>query len=1006
MPTDQNLYLSVFFPEDYKIGAPFNQIPIRTIQYDCSTTELHINTRALETLTILPGILELHTVSISVNATLSPVGVQYLVFTGSWGIGTLKGHVSVEDSLETNQLLIRGGPQGTDSLNFEDLIENLTGKRISIPVGSVSFRDVEIVGAIDTFTGGSITLSIGGKYGQNNIVQVILQKGISSLGAKYVGGVAIEFTRFRFADLIQHLTAVDISGIPFLGSLVVPTMAVTISTASISSSNLLEGFKAGSLLQLTNGYIQEGVTAYFRLSSMKDAPLKMSYSTSKFSFEVLMKHSVDLNAFLPQVGLTLDSVKLPPGISNILYLNIMRFSINTSSKEILLDVNFPNTLSYFSGLLKIQNINVSVHALLNAPRNISVEASGHIEIANQMFDVYIKHDDTNKYTLSIQIPKLKISDIIRKFGASVLPDKLNEVIKSSGFLDFSIKNVGVSFTFGSPPLQIQISGSPVLNGYEAPYIFIIIIKHEGKIKLIQGLEFGVANLADLIQSVTGINLHSTTILNQQLQATILISPVTLPGFKLQGKHFNGFSINQGISLQATMTWPSDCSSVPSCNVAQALLGKNARLMLQGTIANTQSFRFTAGVSDIRLGLLFTLEKAGFEVRVFGFGDEIQIGIFGSLHISNPDITLNGAIRVGTRGVVLELSMAGCWEQAFGVDWLTICSLQGVVALKPELNFLPGGLALGGEVQIGKPSCGSQIQASGFVGVDADTPKQNYYYVNIRDELTFGSMLERFCIDMNLPRPLSESGFPEGFFSSFSLMGKELPRVPVSIPSGFQVKGTFNILGLTTTVDVNIGLPRGLKAVVLLPPLELSNGLLTMYASKSDSSRGPYLNVSIALIPPNVNMEASGYLSVLGISTEVILRITNSEYRFSISGKLLNLFESDLEITAAYGDIHSASFRVRGSFGSDLFNRIADLVDNALKESIEEATTAITAAQLKLDSARGHFNAANRELSNAQHHVDAANADFDTAVRTLRSAQADVRGFCTPPNCRDGKKIIY
>ena len=51
--------------------------------------------------------------------------------------------------------------------------------------------------------------------------------------------------------------------------------------------------------------------------------------------------------------------------------------------------------------------------------------------------------------------------------------------------------------------------------------------------------------------------------------------------------------------------------------------------------------------------------------------------------------------------------------------------------------------------------------------------------------------------------------------------------------------------------------------MLLPPLNLANGLLTMYASRDDLSRGPYLNAIV--IPPSVNIEASGY--VLGISVD-------------------------------------------------------------------------------------------------------------------------------------------
>ena len=1000
VPTDQTLYISELSLASSGIGAPFNKLPIETLQYTCSSTELRITTRAIGTLTILPGILELSTVSISLKATLSPAGVQSFTITANWGIGNVNGYFTIEDSLKTNQLLVRGGPQGTISLNFEDLIESLTGQRIPLPVSSVSFRDVVVFGAVDTFASGSATFSISGKHGQNNVVHIVLQKSVSNSGAKYAGAFAAEITSFRFADLIRDLTGTDISGVPFLGSIVVPTMAVTASTADISSSSLLQVFEAGSLLQLSNGYIQGGVTAYFHLSTMNNAPLKMSYSKNRFSFEVLQGRSVSLSSLLSQVGVNLNSVPLPPGISDVLNLNIMHFSINTSSREIFIDVSFPNTLSYFDGLLKIRDVVVSVHAMLKAPRSISVEASGHLDIGNEMFDVYIRRDSrTNRYILSSRILELHVSDIIEEFEAAVFPDELNDIIMCSGFFDFSIKNMGVSYSFGSQPLQIQMSGSPVINGYEGPYIYMIMIKQGGTTNLVQGFELGTTNLADLVNTISGLDVRSIAIFNQQLEAAILISPVTLPGVTLQGDQLSGFSVNKGLSLQATMTWPPDCSSDLMCNVAQTLLGENARLMLQGMITNTRSFSLMAGVSDIRLGSLFTLTRAGFGVMVFG--PEIQFGIFGSLRISNPDITLNGAISVGTRGAVLELTMTGCWEQAFGADWLTICSLQGLIALKPALAFLPGGLALGGQVKIGKPSC-RQIQATGFIGIDADMPQKNYYYVDVHDELTFGSVLELFCIDFSLPRPLAESGFPEGFMSSFSLLGKELPHVPLSIPLGYRLKGRFNILGLTASVDVNIGLPSGIKVEVLLPPLDLANGLLTMYASRDDSSKGPYLNASIGLLPPNVNIEASGYASVLGISSEATLRITNNQYQMSIEGRMLGLFQANLEITASYGSIRSASFRVRGKFNSDLCNRVEGIIENALRKSAEEATRAITDAQRVVNEKKAVLDDANRKLTKAEAEVDRCQRKFDNAYAALGRARADLRGVCTPPTCHRGK----
>ena len=71
----------------------------------------------------------------------------------------------------------------------------------------------------------------------------------------------------------------------------------------------------------------------------------------------------------------------------------------------------------------------------------------------------------------------------------------------------------------------------------------------------------------------------------------------------------------------------------------------------------------------------------------------------------------------------------------------------------------------------------------------------------------GSLLQAFCIRFRLPRPLSDSGFPKGFLSSYSPIGKKLPKAGINIPPGFRLKGTINILGLVAHADVTVSLPN-------------------------------------------------------------------------------------------------------------------------------------------------------------------------------------------------------
>ena len=408
----------------------------------------------------------------------------------------------------------------------------------------------------------------------------------------------------------------------------------------------------------------------------------------------------------------------------------------------------------------------------------------------------------------------------------------------------------------------------------------VIIRQGGKTLRVQGFEFGSLHLACFLKSITGFNFNSITIFNLELEAAVLISPVSLPNIHLTGDKLSGFSITKGLSVQANMKFPPGCSSDALCAVAQFLLGADAQLNLQGTIASTTSFNLFAGVSNINLGSGIVMSQAGVEIKG---GTTNSIGIVGAVDLSNPDITLAARVFLSTSGVVLEMTMSGCWENAFGASWLDICSLQASVAMIPGVTLT--SLALGGEVHIGDDTCGTPLVATGFVGIDVITPTNNYYYVNIQGSTTVGTILSAFCININVPAPLAESGFPHGFISSFTLAGVELPHVPLSIPQGYRLNGTLNILGLEASADVTIRLPSGIDFAVALSPINVG-GLLRMTVSSSDQSRGPFLNAVITLLPtPNVNIEASGYLSVLGINLETSLTITNTQYIFNIQGRM-------------------------------------------------------------------------------------------------------------------------
>ena len=723
-------------------------------------------------------------------------------------------------------------------------------------------------------------------------------------------------------------------------------------------------------------------------------------NTGKYSIDATVDRDVTLDSLLSLIP-ELSSLPLPPGLTGLLDLQVQDFSADLDTLEMSVDARYPGSLSVFDNTVSVHNLGVIIHAVLKSPRSVSLEIIGALEISGHDYSMSITEDsDTGSYVLVADIGHVDIADIMQEFTAAVVPNELHGIVEKAGLLEFTINDVHLTYPFSGQPQKIQISGKPEIAGFNGPRMSALVIRQGGENDLIEGFEIGSIVISDLIKQISGHSVRSIAILNQKLEAAVLISPVTLPGVRLIGPKLSDFSINKGISFQAAMQWPSDCSADAFCAVAASTLGSDARFVLEGTITDAKSSTFTAAVSDLQLGSV-VLAEAGLEVMV---GIQTEVGIFGTVEISNPALTLTGAIRVGTSGVVLEMTMSGCWERSFGVKWLTICSLQVSVALIPGVPL--AGFAFGGEIKFGDPSCGTQVQAQGFIGINPVKPTQNYYYVSIPGKFTIGSILEAMCVNINLPRPLEESGFPKGFLSSFSLLGKELPHVPLSISQGYRLKGTVNILGLEANADVTVNVPNGVNMEVSLPVLKLSEDLLSIYASSSIKSRGPYLIANITLLPRlSVNIEASGYFSVLGISREALLRITNNAYIFSIEGKFLNLFEANLEITASYGNIKSASFNVRGKFKNDLFSLIVDKVKHAMQNSADEATAKINSAKQEIKKAQTKFDSANKELSRAKSKVNSAKSAFDSASAELRRAQDKMNKLCKPRTCHSGKSYI-
>ena len=962
---------------------------LKSILYNCSNQLLSVQSRLHGEQQLIPDVLSLHNVTFSFM-TSAQISSPAFMFTGEWVIAGVSFNITIHYDSTTDQLEITGYPKQSEvEINFIQLVQGLTD--IELPLDdeiAINFEDLKIEANIN-----ARIVVISAQFGEGNKIFLILQRSQSN---RFTVSVAMETARSQLSTVIEKAFGLDISDIPYFGTLQIPAVAVVISPTEIQTARLQETFRSCPLLSKTEGIIEEGVTSFMEVS-FTDSVLQMQGYDKNIVFNVLGE---SLNVSTLVSLLHLPSFSLPPGLNQITNLHVTALSLLTESRQISITVSLPSVMTFFSNILVVTEPSVLITATYpNLKACLAV--NGNVTFAGLDIEVTIAKEN-NTYVLTASTDEVNFEDIIESFAADILPRELRPLLTNLPLNQIVISEMTMKLplVLQAGVQQIHISGIPSLSGFSLGEISAIIVKKASEtVHIIEAIELPSNNLANFLkQLVPSVSFDSIPFINQDLDINLVLSPKTLPNIKLFGEKFRDLDIFKGFSFQSRLSFPSTCSLDPFCLVARYLLNTDS-FNLHGVIANPNQFILHATVDDISLGSSLTISEAGIEIQVDD-SRGISVGIVGVIELTSPSLSFQSRVFFSTitSEVVLETTMSGCWENAFGITILDICNLHASVAFAAGSTL--SGFSLGGQVRVGKQSCGRVITATGYIGINAVTPAENYYYANVNSSITIPSLFEVFCITISLPRPLAETGFPDGFRSSFSLTGKELPHIPLTIPQGFHFNGTLNILGLRLHGDMVVSPSEGVNGTVELPALNVG-GLLRMYKSSSERNKGPIFRVVVHAPSARVNLEASGYLSTLGISLETNMRITNDFYEFSFSGCMLGLFEADLYVRAPYGPFSSPSFQVRGSFKSDLFSQLEDLIEDVMEKTADVASKAVDEAQNFLNGRVSDLRSAESVFHSARRELDDVEEIFDDAIGEVNRLQNRLDRVCSRRSCRSG-----
>ena len=93
------------------------------------------------------------------------------------------------------------------------------------------------------------------------------------------------------------------------------------------------------------------------------------FEDESLSFAIQGEESVSVSALISLIpGLTIDSAALPPGVSDIVELEITSFDLDIVAVDLSFTVELPYTLVFFDDQITIEDAAVTVTAVLSPIR--------------------------------------------------------------------------------------------------------------------------------------------------------------------------------------------------------------------------------------------------------------------------------------------------------------------------------------------------------------------------------------------------------------------------------------------------------------------------------------------------------------------------------------------------------------------------------------------------------------------------------------------------------------
>lgn len=217
---------------------------------------------------------------------------------------------------------------------------------------------------------------------------------------------------------------------------------------------------------------------------------------------------------------------------------------------------------------------------------------------------------------------------------------------------------------------------------------------------------------------------------------------------------------------------------------------------------------------------------------------------------------------------------------------------------------------------------------------------------------------------------------------------------VKFDQGFTIKGRMRFWGLYATADINLDYTNGLLAKGDVDRISIA-GLFELTGAQGREKASLFLDLRRGAKP---TVDIQGAVSLLGLHSETVLRISDQGFYFLTVGKLFNLFEASIE--ARGSDLQNGGdMMLAVTMKQDLFEYLREHASAAIDAATRDAARQIAAAQRDVDGAQADVN---RPLGEIEKMRSIVRTERARDQARLRDAQAEVQRAQNEVNRLDGE----